>query len=265
MRTRVLTSAVALPILFLVLFMGEKYILFATMLTSLVALYEFYSAFEYSQFKPVKVFGYICTLVLYVIYYLKLAPVFYGACISILLYGLLIYMVISAKSRVIDIAITILGFLYISCSFIYIAVIVREDNNFFIWYVFLLAWITDTFAYFAGRFFGKRKLIERVSPKKTVEGAIGGVVGSVMVVAIFAWIFKREFVFFSIILGLLGSVISQFGDLIASKIKRYCGIKDFGKIFPGHGGILDRFDSIILTAPFVYYFMKIYEWVVCHV
>ncbi len=265
MRTRVLTSAVGLPVLFLILFMGEKYISFAVMLISLIALYEFYSAFEYAKFKPVKIFGYICTFSLYVIYYLKLSPVFYGVCISFLLYGLLFYMVLNAKSNVVDIAITILGFIYISCSFIYIAFIVREDNYFFIWYIFLLAWITDTFAYFCGRFFGKRKLIERVSPKKTVAGAIGGVIGSVVVVFAFAWIFKREFAIYAIILGFVGSVFSQFGDLIASKIKRYCGIKDFGKIFPGHGGVLDRFDSIILTAPFVYYFMKIYEWMANHI
>ncbi len=125
-------------------------------------------------------------------------------------------------------------------------------------YVFLLvfigAWVTDTMAYFTGFLFGKHKLIPEISPKKTVEGAIGG--------TLFAGIF---FVIYGIIVssfygvnmnlpvlfiaGIIAAVVSQFGDLIASAIKRECKIKDYGNIFPGHGGILDRFDSIIALAP----------------
>ncbi len=264
MRARILTSAVGLPVLLLILFMGKNYISLAVLLVSLLALYEFYSAFKSIEYKPVNIFGYLATIILYAIYFWHLEPIFYGGGIAVLLFGLLIYGVISTKTKIVDLAITLLGFLYISCSFIYIALVSEYDNHFFIWYVFLIAWITDTFAYFAGRLFGKRKLIERVSPKKTIAGAIGGVIGSTVVVVLFAYILKREFVPYAFVLGIIGSVLSQFGDLIASQIKRYCQIKDFGDIFPGHGGILDRFDSILLTAPFVYYFMRVYQWISCY-
>lgn len=133
--------------------------------------------------------------------------------------------------------------------------------------VFLCAWMTDTAAYFSGRFFGKHKLIERVSPKKTVEGAIGGVLITSISCVVYAFILtKLNVIEFSIykyalfaLLGVLGSVLSQIGDLFASAIKRDCGIKDFGTIFPGHGGILDRFDSVVFIIPFIYYFMNYFN------
>ncbi len=129
--------------------------------------------------------------------------------------------------------------------------------------VFLCAWMTDTAAYFSGRFFGKHKLIERVSPKKTIEGAIGGTLVTSICCAIYAFILTKlnviggsisEYLLFAC-LGLIGALLSQLGDLFASAIKRDSDIKDFGTIFPGHGGILDRFDSVVFIMPFIYYFM----------
>lgn len=133
--------------------------------------------------------------------------------------------------------------------------------------VFLCAWMTDTAAYFSGRFFGKHKLIEKVSPKKTVEGAIGGILVTSISCVIYAFILtKLNVIKFSIskyvlfaVLGFFGSILSQIGDLFASAIKRDCGIKDFGTIFPGHGGILDRFDSVVFIIPFIYYFMNYFD------
>lgn len=122
--------------------------------------------------------------------------------------------------------------------------------------VFLGPWVSDTFAYFCGRLFGKHKLIPEVSPKKTVEGSIGGIVftavGFVLYGIIIGAVTGVSFGFSPILLAVTGvivSVISQIGDLSASLIKRYYGIKDYGFIFPGHGGVLDRFDSVLLTAP----------------
>lgn len=133
--------------------------------------------------------------------------------------------------------------------------------------VFLCAWMTDTAAYFSGRFFGKHKLIERVSPKKTIEGAIGGVLVTAISCVIYAFILTRlKVIEFSVgryamfaALGIFGSIMSQIGDLFASAIKRDCNIKDFGTIFPGHGGILDRFDSVVFIMPFIYYFMNYFD------
>ena len=122
---------------------------------------------------------------------------------------------------------------------------------------FICAWVTDIFAYFVGRFLGKHKLIPAVSPKKTVEGAIGGVVFCVIATVIFGviienffnpdGIFKANYLVLAIS-GVFISVVSQTGDLIMSVIKRHYGIKDYGKLFPGHGGVLDRFDSVLAVS-----------------
>lgn len=120
---------------------------------------------------------------------------------------------------------------------------------------FIAAWGTDTCAYFAGRFFGKHKLAPIVSPKKTVEGAIGGVIGCILLMIAYSFvahaIWDLRFRLSSLaILAAVGSVVSQIGDLSMSYIKRGLGIKDYGNIMPGHGGVLDRFDSVLFTAPF---------------
>lgn len=122
---------------------------------------------------------------------------------------------------------------------------------------FICAWVTDIFAFFTGRFFGKHKLIPAVSPKKTVEGAIGGVIFCVIATVVFGLIIEKFFNTGSAISanylvlaisGVFVSVVSQTGDLIMSVIKRHYGIKDYGKLFPGHGGILDRFDSVLAVS-----------------
>ena len=120
--------------------------------------------------------------------------------------------------------------------------------------VFIGAWITDTFAYFTGMLIGKHKLIESVSPKKTVEGSIGGVVFCAASFAVFGlvvdtWFGQDANLLFLIISGVILSLIAQIGDLIMSVVKRHYQIKDFGKLFPGHGGMLDRFDSAIMAIP----------------
>ena len=126
-------------------------------------------------------------------------------------------------------------------------------------YLFLLpfigAWVSDTFAYFTGRFLGRHKLAPAISPKKTVEGSIGGILFAVIVFAVYGLILaSRGFTpnYLALCLaGLFVSVLSQIGDLALSLIKREYGIKDYGRIFPGHGGVLDRFDSVIATAPMI--------------
>lgn len=120
--------------------------------------------------------------------------------------------------------------------------------------VFLAPWITDTFAYFGGRLFGKHKLIPSVSPKKTVEGSVCGTVFCTLVCFFYGYgmekLFEKSYpLYMFAVMGLLLSAVSQIGDLIFSLIKRRYGIKDYGFVFPGHGGVLDRFDSIIATAP----------------
>ena len=124
--------------------------------------------------------------------------------------------------------------------------------------VFIGPWVSDTFAYLTGRAIGRHKLIPEVSPKKTVEGAVGGIVFAALAFVLYGWIIKRFFApsidvnpLFMALSGVIVAVVSQIGDLAMSVIKRRYGIKDYGNLFPGHGGVLDRFDSVLLTAPVV--------------
>lgn len=133
-----------------------------------------------------------------------------------------------------------------------------------IFVAFLGAWMPDTFAYFSGCLLGKHKLIPAISPNKTVEGCVGAIVGTLLIFAGYGLLMNFAFGFqvnyiALLCLGFICSVVSQFGDLSASVIKREFGIKDFGNIMPGHGGLVDRVDSLLFIAPVVYYFLSVFE------
>ena len=135
-----------------------------------------------------------------------------------------------------------------------VRIVVAEEGRFFVLLPFLLAFTSDSGAYFAGRFFGKHKLAPSISPNKTLEGVVGGVVGAVIGILIYSVILSLFFRFrvnylFALSYGILGSLGAVFGDLIFSVIKRQTGIKDYGNLIPGHGGVLDRFDSMVIVAP----------------
>jgi phosphatidate cytidylyltransferase len=128
------------------------------------------------------------------------------------------------------------------------------DNTKALWLVLLTTWATDTGAYFVGRFIGKNKLAKNISPNKTIEGVFGGIFSSI-IVAFLLSSFYGLFSFYWVIYGILIGVIAIVGDLFESSIKRDMGVKDFGYIIPGHGGMLDRFDSLLFTVPFTYHFI----------
>lgn len=129
--------------------------------------------------------------------------------------------------------------------------------------VFLCSWGSDTCAYCAGILFGKHKMTPRLSPKKTIEGAIGGIAGAALLFALYIHYIVNVYSGYKItlsfvaamIFGALGAVVSMIGDLAASAIKRDYNIKDYGKLIPGHGGIMDRFDSVIIVTPFIYFYL----------
>ena len=129
----------------------------------------------------------------------------------------------------------------------------------FVWVIFISSWISDTCAYCVGMLFGKHKLAPVLSPKKSIEGSIGGIAGSAIVGALFGYfvveqvITSQQVTWVFALIGACGSVVSQIGDLAASAIKRNYDIKDYGKLIPGHGGIMDRFDSVLVTAPIIYF------------
>ncbi len=142
----------------------------------------------------------------------------------------------------------------------------KSEGVFFILFSFTCSWFTDIFAYFTGRAFGKHKLCPTISPKKTVEGAIGGIVITMVFNLLLLLVFNRFFFeqaaipyWLIAVSSVLLSIISMFGDLSASTIKRNYGIKDFGKILPGHGGIMDRFDSCLFVWPCLYGILKLFS------
>ncbi len=163
------------------------------------------------------------------------------------------------KIAITDAALVYAAAFYVIAAFT-CTVYVRDflpHGNFLLVIIFLCAWLTDTFAYLSGRFFGKHKLIPQVSPKKTVEGAIGGMIFCIITIVVYAFVIEKFFnangtisanYIVLIVSGLFISIVSQTGDLVMSVIKRHYGLKDFGIMFPGHGGILDRFDSVLAVA-----------------
>ena len=160
--------------------------------------------------------------------------------------------------KIADAAVSAVTTVYISFGFSSLILLRDRDYGMVLFILALLIpWVCDATAYFVGVTCGKHKLIPDVSPKKTVEGAIGGVVGVCVAVAVFGLVMQFGFnkvpnYFMLMALAFVGSLLGMCGDLIASLIKRECGIKDYGNLFPGHGGVMDRFDSMIAVASFMY-------------
>ena len=152
----------------------------------------------------------------------------------------------------------LLGLVYVPVMFGHLFLFETiNKGNYFLWLIFIIAFATDTAAYFVGSTIGNKKLAPRISPKKTVAGSIGGILAAAIVAVIYGKILRSSFdfdlswyLYFAI--GLVASIAGQCGDLVASMIKRRVDIKDFSKILPGHGGILDRFDSNIFIIPIIY-------------
>ena len=176
-----------------------------------------------------------------------------------------IYVVRYPKYNAKDVFVTFTGFVYVAVLLSFLYRIRVEDNGMLLlWLVFIGTWGSDTCAYCIGCLFGKHKAFPVLSPKKSVEGCIGGVAGTALIAGIYAACLNHFLegvevsVLAFVIIGILASVVSQIGDLAASAMKRNYEIKDYGKLIPGHGGILDRFDSIIFTAPIVYLMVQIF-------
>ena len=164
------------------------------------------------------------------------------------------------KTTVEDIMITFFGMIYVVLFLSFIPLLHGiENGKYLIWFILFAAWGTDTCAYFVGCKFGKHKF-SKISPKKSIEGCIGGTVGSIIIALIYAFCINKyagleiSYIYIALI-GCVLSILSQIGDLSASSIKRTVGIKDFGNLIPGHGGMLDRIDSIIFIAPFAYFLL----------
>lgn len=261
---RVISAAVLVLLILVFIIMGGIIFKVGALTIIAIALYEYINAYKKTDNKVIQsvlIFSYIINI--FIIFFNKdefLLPMIY------LVVLLCMAIPIFIKSyNVISSAITIVGHIYIIDFFTLLTFMKEwENGNRFILLVFIIAWFSDTFAYYVGRYLGKRKfqrkLCPEVSPKKTVVGFIGGIIGSVVGVLLWAnFIMGIDSPLYQLILfGIIAGIISQIGDLVASLLKRYIGIKDYGNIIPGHGGILDRFDSILFIIPIVYYYIKLF-------
>ncbi|MEG2199181.1 MAG: phosphatidate cytidylyltransferase [Anaerovorax sp.] len=258
MKTRVLSGLIMLPLLAVVWF-GGNVLLVACFIIGTMGVREFYRSFETTGVKPCHLVANVSILVLYFInlffrdqYELYMLWFFMVVLLSML------YLFKIEERQLIDAMATITGIFYVVFFSFHVTLVEQvPEYGILVWLIFLTAFGTDIMAYFTGYLLGKHKLCPKISPKKTIEGSIGGILGSVILCGAFGYFFANALMIHCVIMGILGGVISQLGDLTASIFKRKIGIKDYGNLIPGHGGILDRFDSVLFTAPLVYYYIMI--------
>lgn len=254
------TSALlGFPLIALLLVFGNIYVVdVACAIFALIALNEFFNCFK-EKAKPIVEVGY-CSAIFIALMHL-IALKWWVVIIPMLIIIMFLKVILTnMKVNVSDLAITLLGIIYIVGSIIFIPLINGlEHGKLLIWFIIFAAWGTDAFAYIVGKTIGKHKFTT-ISPKKTIEGCIGGAIGSIIVILIYTIIINNtynlniSYIYITIVAVIL-SLVGQIGDLAASTIKRYAGVKDFSNLIPGHGGILDRMDSIMFVAPFVYIFL----------
>lgn len=254
MKTRVLSGLIMAPLLAILYFGG--YILFAAcFLIGIMAVREFYNGFHAMDIKPNFGIAVVAAIALYIIDLFTDDPQWYMLWFFGVVLASLLYLFNIEHRKLEDAMATITGVVYVVFFSFHVTLVEQTQYGILIWLVVLTAFGTDIMAYFSGFLFGKHKLCPKISPKKTIEGSVGGTLGSVILCGLFGYFFAPEVLVHCLIIGVLGGIVSQFGDLTASIFKRKMGIKDYGNLIPGHGGILDRFDSVLFTGPMVYYYI----------
>ena len=259
MFKRRLISGIVLVIIALATIISGSWILFFTLLAvSLIGMRELYKVMKVSDehVTVLELVGYLGA----VLYYIAMKADFgnYGtmAIIISMILILFVYVFGYPKYHAEQVMAAFFGVVYVAVmlSFIYLTRSL-PDGKFLVWLIFLCSWGCDTCAYCVGMLIGKHKMAPVLSPKKSIEGAVGGVAGAALLGVIYAAATQGKMAEYALICA-VGALISMVGDLAASAIKRNQNIKDYGKLIPGHGGILDRFDSVIITAPVIYYLAK---------
>lgn len=261
MNKRYLGALILSPLVILI-FIGGIYLKYFTLLVSLIGMYEFFNVIRNRNINALRLIGYVSCILYYI--FLNKETNFHIILLIIIaaLFIMLCIPIINTKYNFIDVSCTLFAFVYIAVFFSFLVLInYKEQGNYLIWLVFVSSWLCDTSAYYVGRAFGKNKLCPKVSPNKTVEGSIGGLLGSTIACGLLGILFSSLGVTIPIyhyfIIGALCGVFCQFGDLTASSIKRFVDVKDYSNLIPGHGGILDRFDSILFAALVVYYYLEL--------
>lgn len=264
--TRLLSGIVLVIAAVILLFFGDVWLVGALLLLSQIGIYELLRVFRLEK-HPMALVVYLETAVYYTLLYLGLDWWTTGLLVLELVVLLMLYVARYPKDWVDTVAKCFFVSVYVALllSFIY-QTRCLQGGLWLVWLIIIGSWGSDTCAYVVGVLIGKHHFSE-LSPKKTLEGCVGGVAGAALIGFGYAcffpyhdmFLFTPKIVFPLVVI--VGAVISQFGDLAASAIKRNYEIKDYGDIIPGHGGILDRFDSVIFVAPFVYYLLVLTSYI----
>lgn len=262
---RITSGLLGFPLVVIIFLIGNKYIVDVLLtIVAILAIDEYFKAVS-KICKPIKWVGYLSCISISLIHVIPPENLNIVITLSIPTILLILFSTVIAtdmKTNFKDVAYTFLGIFYIVFFTMFIAFINgMKDGNILVWYVIIAAWGTDIFAYFIGKHFGKHKF-SKVSPKKSLEGCIAGTIGAVVMMLIYTyfantyWGVSYSYGYIALI-GVILSLIGQIGDFTASSIKRYVDIKDFSNLIPGHGGMLDRIDSLLFLAPFAYAFFTL--------
>lgn len=268
MLTRAITGTFFVLTLLAAMFFGQlsTFILFFTIV--LLGTDEFYNLVKKSkEVKPIKIIGIIISIFLFSIFALvaqnQIELKYFVIPLGLSFFIFLIELYRKSKFPFVNIAYTLLASIYVALPFALLYHLGFYQNNQFqadfsyhiLWGFFFILWANDTGAYLSGRFFGKHKLFERISPKKTWEGSIGGGILGLAIAYISSIYFTELNLMEWIIVAIITVIFGGLGDLVESMLKRSLNIKDSGNILPGHGGILDRFDGLFLSVPFIYCYL----------
>ena len=258
-KTRLLSGIVLVIILIATVGTGGGLLFGFLALISLIGLSELYKVVDV-QNKILGLTGYLGAVVYYGILYTGQMQYVTLLTIAFLVVLMAVYVFSFPTFKAEQVMTVFFGVFYVAVMLSYVyQTRMLEDGAVAVWLIFLSSWGCDTCAYCAGMLLGKHKMAPVLSPKKSWEGAVGGVVGAALLTLIYCFVFQgsmgstnRDIIMLCMICA-IGAIISMIGDLTASAIKRNYDIKDYGRLIPGHGGILDRFDSVIFTAPIIYY------------
>jgi len=269
--TRLISGVALVIISFIVLFIGGPVTGIFAMALSLVGVFEFCRVYGIEKRSPA-VFAYVWTVLYYVTLMLGNMKI-QGFTLSFLVLPIMITYLLAILGVYVfrypeyhdrEIMASFMSFFYVSVMLSYLYKIrVMENGGYYVVLIFLCSWGNDTLAYCTGMLFGKHKMSPKLSPKKSVEGLIGGIIGAGILGCLYGFFLNGKIdTQFNVYLTLfivcaLGAIPAVIGDLAASAIKRNNDVKDYGKLIPGHGGVLDRFDSMIFTAPIIYYLVRL--------
>lgn len=255
---RVLSSIVGILIFIGIIAWGNFPFFILISLITIVGLKEFNEITDHDNYTALLISSILFLIVSYLNLIYKIDfPVEYLFVLVLLIFFYDSYRKDDLKNIILTTSYNLMAIIYIVFGLIYFIYLRNLDFKFALWIALAGTWLTDIGAYFVGKYYGKMKLAPKVSPNKTVEGAVGGIIFSfifVVAITLYLGVFNGLWVFYAVILPFVAIV----GDLFESAIKRAAGVKDSGKLIPGHGGILDRFDSLLFTIPFTYFYLILF-------